>query len=313
VTSGAPDLAYREVPVFFDTSVGRLFGIVTLPASGVAHTGFVILPGAGTPFTVNRNRLSVRVCRGLASLGFAAMRCDYHGTGESTGVMEGFTLRRPFTEDVVAAVGRLRDMGVERVVLSGSCFGGRCALVAGAGLEDVEAVMLLATSPRDYERGERKSTKAAESWGLGRYLLEALRPRRVRGLFQRRARRSYAKYARAKLRTMGSRERPEEPQIVSQGYERALRRLLDRRVPVVQLFGSDDSSYEEYRAAAAGPLADALARAPGVVDVRTMPGKIHGFLSRPIQDDVVDAILAWGAEFTDTRRVEARTGRGEPA
>jgi pimeloyl-ACP methyl ester carboxylesterase len=261
---------------------------------------------------VNRNRLSVRVCRGLASLGFAAMRCDYHGTGESTGTLEGFTLRRPFTEDVVAAVGRLREMGVERVVLSGSCFGGRCALVAATELEDVEAVVLLATSPRDYERGERKSTKAAESWGLGRYVREAVRPRRIRGLFQRRARRSYAKYARAKLRAMGTHDRPDEPEIVSESYAGALRKLLDRRVPVVQLFGSDDSSFEEYRAAAAGPLAGDLARAPGLVDVRTIPGKIHGFLSRPIQDDVVDAIQIWGAEFMAARRVDTASGRGEP-
>jgi dienelactone hydrolase len=313
VTSAAPDIGYREVPVFFDTSAGRIFGIVTLPAWGVAHTGFVILPGAGTPFTVNRNRLSVRVCRALATLGFAAMRCDYHGTGESTGETEDFSLRRPFTEDVVAAVGRLRELGVDRVVLSGSCFGGRSALVAGAELEDVEAVMLLATSPRDYERGERKSTKAAESWGFGRYVREALRPRHIRGLFQRRARHSYAKYARAKLRSVGSRDRSEEPEIVSEGYERALRRLLDRRVPVVQLFGSDDSSYEEYRAAAEGPLADALAGAADVVQVRTIPGKIHGFLSRPIQDGVVDAIMAWGAEFTGDRRVGAHAGQGGSA
>jgi hypothetical protein len=132
-------------------------------------------------------------------------------------------------------------------------------------------------------------------------------------LFQRRARHSYAKYARAKFRAMGSRDRSDEPEIVSAGYAGALGRLLDRRVPVVQLFGAEDSSYEEYRAAAAGPLAGALAKAPGVVDVRTIPGKIHGFLSRPIQDGVVDAILAWGAEFTDARRVRAGTGRGAPA
>ena len=98
---------------------------------------------------------------------------------------------------------------------------------------------------------------------------------------------------------------------MSDAYAGALRRLLDRRVPIFQLFGDDDSSYEEYQAAAAGPLADDLAKAPGVVDVRTIPGKIHGFLSQPIQDGVVDAILAWGAEFSDARRVEVGSGRGE--
>jgi dienelactone hydrolase len=287
---------YVEEPVFFDTSRGRVFGIVSLPATGSPHTGFVILPGAGTPITVNRNRLSVRLCRELAALGYAAMRCDYHGTGESTGVVEGFWLDKPFTEDVLSAVARLRETGIRRVALAGSCYGGRCALTAAAQLEDVDALLLLATTPRDYERGERKSTKAAESWGLGRYLVEALRPRRIRGLFDPKFRRHYAKFARAKFRAMRSRDRAEEPEVVSRSYERPFRRLLQRGVPIVQLFGLDDSSLEEYELAAAGPLAEALAAAPGLVEVRTIPGKIHGFLNPPVQDGVVDAIVAWARE-----------------
>ena len=309
--------AYVEEPVFFDTTRGRGFGIVTMPATGTPHTGFVILPGAGTPFSVNRNRLSVRICRELAPLGYAAMRCDYHGTGESTGVVEGFSLTHPFTEDVVGAVARLREMGVRRVVLAGSCYGGRCALAAAAQIDDVEALLLLATTPRDYDRGERKSTKAAESWGLGRYVLEALRPRRLRGLFDRRARRSYAKYARAKLRAMGSRarpgDRPEEPQLVARGYERQIRRLLQRGVPIVQLFGTDDSSLEEYRLAAAGPLADAIDAAPGLVEVRTIPGKIHGFLNPPVQDGVVEDVVGWAREHRAAMAAPVPSGSREGA
>jgi dienelactone hydrolase len=296
VTGTAPIPAYVERPVFFDTSRGRVFGIVSLPASGTPHTGFVILPGAGTPITVNRNRLSVRVCRGLAALGYAAMRCDYHGTGESTGVVEGFSLERPFTEDVVAGVARLREFGVRPVVLAGSCYGGRCALAAATEIEDVAGLLLMATTPRDYERGERKSTKAAESWGLGRYLIEALRPRRLRGLFNRKSRRHYAKYVRAKLRAVRSRDQAKEPDLVAPGYERPFRRLLKRGVPIVQMFGDDDSSYEEYELAAAGPLAEALGASPGLVEVRTIPGKIHGFLNPPVQDGVVEEILEWARE-----------------
>jgi dienelactone hydrolase len=211
-------------------------------------------------------------------------------------VVEGFWLDKPFTEDVVAAVARLRETGVRRVALAGSCYGGRCALTAAAQLEDVDALLLLATTPRDYERGERKSTKAAESWGLGRYVVEALRPRRIRGLFNRKFRRHYAKFARAKLRAMRSPTNAEEPEVVARSYERPYRRLLQRGVPIVQFFGLDDSSYEEYELAAAGPLADALAAAPGLVSVRTIPGKIHGFLNPPVQDATVEAILEWARE-----------------
>jgi hypothetical protein len=114
-------------------------------------------------------------------------------------------------------------------------------------------------------------------------------------LFDRKLRRHYAKFARAKVRALRSRDGA-EPELVASAYERPFRRLVQRGVPVVQFFGLDDSSYEEYELAAAGPLAEALAAAPGLVEIRTIPGKIHGFLNPPVQDDVVEAILAWARE-----------------
>ncbi len=292
---------YTELPVFFETTDARLFGVVTLPQSGSVRTGIVILPGAGTPFTVNRNRLSVRMARQLVRLGYAVLRCDYHGTGDSTGFVEGFRLDRPFDADVRAAVARFHELGVERVILVGSCFGGRSALAAAAEISDVDAVVLLATSLRDHERGGRKAANAAATWNLGRYAVEALRLRRLKGLLDRRSRERYARYARAKLRR--SEDRSSGSALVGPSYERPMRALLERGVPIVQIFGTDDSSLQEYREATAGPLADALRAAPDGVEVRTIPGRIHGFLSPPIQDAVVEAVVAWAAE----------RGAGDPA
>lgn len=307
-------IAYRETPVFFDTSEARLFGIVTLPADQPAHTGLVILPGAGATFTVNRNRLSVRLARALAPEGFAVLRCDYHGVGESTGsLLQRFHLGRPFAEDVIAAVQALREFGVRPVILAGSCFGGRSALSAAAELEDVEGLVMIATSVKDFEQGERRRDDAAASWGMGRYVREAIRPRRLRGLFDRRARRSYMKYARTKLRTMGSGDRSAAPRLVSPVYERPYRALLDRGVRVLQVFGEDDFSFEDYRAAAAGPLAGALDRAGGVVEVKTMPGEVNGFLTPQIQDAVIDIIVSWVVERRADRPARQRQAVDEAA
>jgi pimeloyl-ACP methyl ester carboxylesterase len=294
MSSGA-EVSYAEVPVFFDTSEARLFGIVTLPTDEPAHTGLVVLPGAGATFTVNRNRLSVRLARALAPMGYAVLRLDYHGVGESTGtIVERFHLNRPFADDVVAGVGALREMGVRPVILAGSCFGGRCALTAAARLDDVEAVVLLATSVRDYAQGEGRRSDAAARWGMGRFVREALRPRRMRRLLDPQARRSYRRYAGAKLRSVGHRARPAD--LVSPVFEQPFRTLLDRRVPILQLFGEEDRSLAEYLEAASGPLADALGRAGDLVDVRTVPGEVNGFLTPPIQDAVIDAIAAWAGE-----------------
>lgn len=298
MTAAADGSAYREVPVFFDVGESTLFGIVTLPAEGVAHTGLVILAGAGAPFTVNRNRVSVRLGRRMAALGYATLRCDYHGAGDSTGYLEGFRLDVPFDADAAGAVACLRGFGVERVVLGGSCFGGRTALAA-AGVDGVEALILIAASPLDSVRGQHKSARAAVSWGFGRYLREALRPRRIRGLFRRKSRRHYLGYASAKLKVTaakasgrGSSPLPMGGELVSPRFEASLRDVIARGMPVLELYGAEDAFYEEYRAAVEGPLADVLPHAPNV-ELRELPGRLHGFITLRSQDAVIEEIVAW--------------------
>lgn len=292
--------SYRETPVFFDAGENTLFGIVTMPASGAAHTGLVILAGAGAPFTVNRNRVSVRLARQLADVGYATLRCDYHGAGESTGFLEGFRLDVPFVDDAAGAVACLRSLGVDRVVLAGSCFGGRTALAA-ADVEGVEALILIAASPLDSVRGQHKSTRAAVSWGFGRYLREALRPRRIRGMFRRTSRQHYLGYANAKLKVtaakVSGRRREASPlpmggELVSPRFEAPMRQVIARGMPVLELYGAEDSFYEEYRAAVEGPLADVLPHAPNV-ELRELPGKLHGFITLRSQDAVIEEIVAW--------------------
>src|SRR5688500_18992780 len=106
-------MAYAEVPMFFENHRTEVFGIVTYPPGARTSTAIVILPGGGIPLTTNRNRLTVRLCRGLADLGHTAVRIDYHGTGESPGAVERFHLSRPLIDDVEAVAAGLRGLGFE--------------------------------------------------------------------------------------------------------------------------------------------------------------------------------------------------------
>lgn len=296
---------YIETPVYFDAGDHSLFGVLTLPPDGRARTGLIILSGGGALLTVNRNRMSVRICREVADLGYAGFRMDYHGAGESTGSIGEFSLDRPFVEDVAAAVRYLRTVGVERVVLAGSCFGGRTALSAAPTLDNVEAVILIATALRDYPFGEGMSLVKARKLSIGRYVREMLRPRRIKGLFHRRVRRTYWLYARNKLRVMAARvpgirrtvaSKPTGTEEVSPSFERPLRELVGRRVPVRFLFGEEDGFYtDEYRTAAAGSLADVLDERRGSVELAVLPGRLHGFTTLAVQDAVVDEIVRWAA------------------
>ncbi len=84
--------AYLELPTFFTADGEELFGMVTLPRDTAADTGVVVVAGAGTPVTTGRNRIHVRICRELAVRGVAALRFDFHGTGESTGSSDHWDL-----------------------------------------------------------------------------------------------------------------------------------------------------------------------------------------------------------------------------
>lgn len=301
-----PTREYEEMPVFLHGSDGDVFGIVTRPCHEDGRTAVIVLPGGGTPLTTNRNRVSVRLCRSLASLGYTAFRMDYHGTGESSGTVRGFHLGHPFVDDVMAAVVHLKELGVERFILLGStCFGSRTALATAAALDEVDDVVALATPVRDFAMGEGHSLNAARRRSLARYVLEAFRPRTIRGLFDRRSRRIFRKHARAKVRHLRDRiarllpwsaASPGAVSGVSPRLVETLDRLVERRVPVLFVYGSEEDYYREFLTACDNELEGTLAAAGSLIRVETVPGRVHGLASVPVQDAIVELILGWARD-----------------
>lgn len=92
---------YRETALLFEAGDARLVGIVTRPASNApARLGVLIVVG-GPQYRVGSHRQFVQLARALAARGFAAMRFDCSGMGDSTGA------ERPFTDrdrDIRAAI-----------------------------------------------------------------------------------------------------------------------------------------------------------------------------------------------------------------
>lgn len=297
---------YVELPTFFGSNGNALFGIVTLPAGVDAHTGVVIIGGAGTPVTTGRNRILVRMSRELAALGYAALRFDFHGTGESTGSSDRWDLGHPFVDDLAAAVSCLRNHGIVRVVLLGSCYGARSAL-AGAATLDVEELILFSTPIRDFAaRGEGYAERTSLRRSIVRYVLGALRRRTIRDLFDRRHRQLYGRFARVKLRRIGarigfrgSRVRPTWAQAVGPNYRHALEQVGARSMPVLFVYGTDDRYYQEF-VAAKHDLAATLERASSIRLV-TMPGRLHGFTNVEVQEASIELIRDWAS----TRGTEA--------
>lgn len=92
--------AFRETALLFEAGDARLVGIVTKPASNASRLGVLIVVG-GPQYRVGSHRQFVHLARALAAHGFAAMRFDCSGMGDSTGAAQPFTDR---DRDIRAAI-----------------------------------------------------------------------------------------------------------------------------------------------------------------------------------------------------------------
>jgi len=310
VSASALATTRDEVPVVFDAGGDALFGVITRPTAAARGIGVIgILPGGGRPLGMNRNRLSVRLARALAAEGFHAMRFDYHGIGESDGVIERFRLDQPFDVDLSAAAASLREEGAERLFLIGSCFGARTVVAAAPSIPGVERVLLISFPIRDMELGERHTTRVARDVGVGSMVRRGLTRKGLAGLLDARQRDRYRRVARAKLRATGARLRGREAwrntYDVSERFLGQLAEMLDRGIDATFVFGEDEDLYGEFVRARGGALGEVLASGGERVDVATIPGWVHGFTRLEVQDAVADLAVAWA----EGRRLGA-AGRG---
>ncbi len=149
----APVRADREQPVYLAAGPDRVFGVLTTPPGDPTGVGVLMLSGGVYVLSTNRNRLFVRLARRLAAAGHHALRIDYRGVGESTGVIGGYALDDPNPLDVRAALDHLTATGVRRLVAVGSCYGARAAMHVGADEPALAAMVLFAPPAGDAGRG----------------------------------------------------------------------------------------------------------------------------------------------------------------
>jgi pimeloyl-ACP methyl ester carboxylesterase len=282
--------ASREMPVFFPAGQDRVFGILTRPEAGSNDVTVVLFPGGGVPLNTARNRLFVRISRNLAAHGFHALRLDYHGTGESGGIAEAFRLDDPFADDATGAVQWLRQQGLKKVILLGTCFGARTALSIAPDTEDIVGAILVSAPARDFEMGFREASKRT----VGGLFREGLRPR---NLFKARRWRPAVRLIRKvwairRGSSQGDRSSPPGRQI-SPSFIAGVSSLLNRGIPILFIYGEGEDYYEEFQEASSGRLGETLRRAGSGVDVRTLPGTVHGLTRLDVQDDVLALVKEW--------------------
>lgn len=128
-------------PFHFGPAAQPLFGCYSAPPQGPTRDcGVVLCPPIGQEY-FRSHRAFRQLAARLAGLGFAVLRFDYYGCGDSAGSSEDGRLER-WVLDVAAAADELRRRGPDEVCLVGLRLGGALAWLAGARGGDVGRLVL---------------------------------------------------------------------------------------------------------------------------------------------------------------------------
>ena len=119
-------MTYTEEALRFTCSGETLLGIVARPEVP-ATSGFIVVVG-GPQYRAGSHRQFVLLSRRLAAAGYAVLRFDYRGMGDSEGSL------RPFdsvSADITAAIDALQQQqpSVQKIALWGLCDGASAALL----------------------------------------------------------------------------------------------------------------------------------------------------------------------------------------
>lgn len=138
---------FYEFPTLFEEK-RTLFGIMCVPKDVSYERPVIVYLNSGANHHIGWGRSTVEVCRKLAGLGFASLRIDITGLGDSKDpepLLERILYRDESTQDVSAAINWLETQGFHNFTVVGLCAGahlGFHSAVADARISRVVMVNL---------------------------------------------------------------------------------------------------------------------------------------------------------------------------
>ncbi len=117
---------YTEETILFSCAGETLLGILARPEKP-ADTAVVVIVG-GPQYRAGSHRQFVLLSRAVAAAGFAVLRFDYRGMGDSSGAQRDF---EAVSSDIAAAIDALQQRlpGIKKVALWGLCDAAAAALL----------------------------------------------------------------------------------------------------------------------------------------------------------------------------------------
>lgn len=150
--------ATRDRPLFIDGANLPMLGVLTVPAADVSPPtiGMVVVNG-GAQYRTGAHRLFVKLARNLASHGYAVLRFDLPGQGDSPGEPMGFQQAAPYIRAAIDALLKTQP-GVRQIVLLGLCDGASACLLYLDEISDPRVTGLVLLNP--WVHTESSSAKA---------------------------------------------------------------------------------------------------------------------------------------------------------
>lgn len=289
---------YREQLVRFGPKE-MFFGALTKPLDRPAETALLVL-NAGADHSVGWGRYGVDLAREMAREGFAVLRMDLAGIGE-TPLWPGqeqpvmYSLRA--NDDVACAIDWLvAEAGIEKVVLVGRCSGAYPAFLSAVSNKRVAGSFLINVRKLHWEPDEDIYKAIREpTEPLDTYRKNLANPRQLKRVLSgelpistivRRLSHTLAAVADRKLAPV-LRSRSTHFRIGSIVRER-LRALKERNVPVALVFSQGDPGLIDLYGWA-GPDACKLSSYPNLKLV-VIEGADHNLSPLPARANVTDAL-----------------------
>lgn len=137
----------NEQAVWVEADAGRLSGVIGLPTGVGKPSDAVLLLNAGATRRTGPSRMYVDLARLLARRGYAVLRLDISGLGDSgarAGAIENVVYSQTAIDEVACAARYMRDtLGVERCQAVGMCSGAYHAFKAAVRGVPLNAVVAI--------------------------------------------------------------------------------------------------------------------------------------------------------------------------
>lgn len=164
-----------EEPVVFENKDEAIRGVLHVPAesTGECRAGILFLHG-WSGCRLGPHRMFVKTARRLCSLGYACLRFDFRGRGDSDGAAAVASIGS-MTSDAARALEFFAEKaGLNEVVLIGICSGCKVAIGVAVGAKRVRRMVLWSAEPMGrLKGGSRAGRKSA--FALHEYARKAFR------------------------------------------------------------------------------------------------------------------------------------------